>query len=237
MNRAHPPLPARHRRCAWSLAAGGLLMAVASAASGQGTIPACGEIGRTRGDYIGDRRNLAIVERGHFTPQVEMLIRGESGVRIGGDLDYTLKSFPNHHRALAALVLLGERENTSQPRGATHTIECYFDRALRFRPDDVVARMLYASYLTSKKRQPEAVAQLERTLLDAGDSPLTHHNIGLLFFDLKMYERALAQSHRATELGSVREDLRDKLRAAGQWRAPVAAPAVSPAASAASAAG
>lgn len=45
--------------------------------------------------------NLDVVGSYHFTPPVEALIRGASGT-IGGDLDYTLRAFPNHHRALNA---------------------------------------------------------------------------------------------------------------------------------------
>jgi tetratricopeptide (TPR) repeat protein len=232
MNEALPSRTTSHRRA--PLAVGGLLLAAACAASAQTALPACGAIGPTRGDYIGNRQQLPIVERGHFTPQVEQLIRGESGVNIGGDIHYTLKSFPNHHRALAAMMRLAEAQKTPQPRGAEYTVECYFDRALRFRPDDVVARMLYAQFLIRGKRDTDAAAQLERTLVDAQDDPLTHHNVGLLYFDLKRYDKALSHAHRALALGSARDELRTRLQGVGQWREPVAA---APAASAASAAG
>lgn len=222
------PLPSRFAARSYRpLSAGGLLLVAACTASAQSAVPACGAIGPTRGDYIGNRQNLAIVERGHFTPQVEQLIRGESGTNIGGDLDYTLKSFPNHHRALAAMVRLAEVQKTPQPRGASYTVECYFDRALRFRADDVVARMLYAQFLIRNKRDADAAAQLERALVDAADDPLTHHNVGLLYFDLKRYDKALAQAHRALALGSARDDLRTKLKEVGQWREPAPAPAAS----------
>ena len=42
---------------------------------------------------------LKLVESYHFTPKVESLIGGQSGT-LGADIDYTLRAFPNHPRAL-----------------------------------------------------------------------------------------------------------------------------------------
>ncbi|HZX26103.1 MAG TPA: ABC transporter permease, partial [Telluria sp.] len=57
------------------------------------------------GDYLNpaDASKLRLVEAYHFTQNVESLKRGESG-SVAGDLAYTLEHFPNHHRALGALV-------------------------------------------------------------------------------------------------------------------------------------
>lgn len=199
----------------------------------------CGPVGETKGDYISDRRRLKIVEDYHFTPQVEALIRGQSGVKIGGDLDYTLLSFPNHHRALMAMMRLAERERTPRPDGSSLTVECYFDRALRFRPDDAVARMLYATYLFKNRRADEAKAQLERTAADAGDAPLTHYNLGLIYLEMKHYDAALKHAHKAHALGLQRPGLREQLTLANRWQEPPAvesgAEGAAPAASAASA--
>jgi hypothetical protein len=60
----------------------------------------------------------------------------------------------------------------------------------------------------------------------AKDNPFTHFNIGLVYFDLKMYDRALAQAHRAIELQLPRTELRDMLTKAGHWKDPPAAPKV-----------
>lgn len=46
------------------------------------------------------RGNLPVVERFHFTSKVQSLRGGNTSSTAGGDLSYTLKSFPNHHRAL-----------------------------------------------------------------------------------------------------------------------------------------
>jgi len=226
----------------WHLAAPlalALLALSATPAHSQNASPAtCGEL-RTPGAYgpfdyrKAAKQQLEIVESHHFDAGVESLTRGMTGP-YGGDIAYTLRAFPNHHRALAAMQRLAEKEKRDPPLDAKLPVECYFERALRFQPEDTVARMLYASFLVSKKRNDEAVRQLESTRAIAGDNGFTHYNIGLIYFDMKDYEHALAQAHRAVELGFTRTDLKDKLVAVGKWAEPRSE--AEPAASAASAA-
>lgn len=182
----------------------------------------CGQLQNGYGpfDYRKDRDKLPIVDNSHFTPEVEMLMRGVSGY-IGGDLDYALRAFPNHHRALVAMMRLGEREKTSKPRGANYTVECYFDRATRFVPNDTVVRSLYATFLSKAGRRDDALAQLEQAVQHATDNPFAHYNIGLVYLEMKVYDKALVQAHRAIELGFPRTELADGLRQAGAWKDPV----------------
>lgn len=174
---------------------------------------------------VGDHKHkLGLVEGAHFTDVVELLIRGRSGGQDpGGDIDYTLRAFPNHHRALLSVMRYGEKKGTQKPAGLTYSVECYFERALRFARDDALVRMIYSTYLTKNKRQPEAIAQLEQATVLAGDNPFTNYNLGLLYFDMKIYDKSLAQAHRAQELGFERAELRDLLKAAGQWQEPALA--------------
>ena len=76
----------------------------------------CGSLQNGYGphDYRSDKDKLQIVEQYHMTPKVVNLVAGESGY-IGGDLDYTLRAFPNHHVALMAMAKLGEKEKTDKP--------------------------------------------------------------------------------------------------------------------------
>ena len=90
----------------------------------------------------------------HFQPTVEHLIRGQTSQYVGGDIDFTLRAIPNHPNALMSMMLLGEKEKSSTPRGSRYSVECWFERAIRFRPDDNVVRMIYANFLTKKKRGP-----------------------------------------------------------------------------------
>ena len=173
-------------------------------------------------DYRTDKDKLPIVLGAHFTPEVEALMRGTTSTRPGGDIDYTLRAIPNNPRALLSMMRLGEREKTPQPSGSRYTVECWFDRALRFRPDDNVVRMLYVAFLTKNSRKPDALQQLEAVLKTAQDNPFTHYNAVFLYFDLNEYERALTQAHKAMELGLLRPELGEKLKAAGKWQEPAA---------------
>ena len=180
-------------------------------------------------DYRTDRHQLPIVESAHFTPVVEMLIRGSSGY-IGSDLDYTLRAFPNHHRALVSITRYAEKTKSLQPPQLRWTVECYFERATRFRPDDTVSRMLFAQFLYKLARPEEARAQLQRAAHAAQDNPVTYYNVGLVYAEAKDYPRALEQAHRAMAMGLQRDGLRQMLAAAGQWKDPEPA-ATAPAAS------
>jgi tetratricopeptide (TPR) repeat protein len=194
--------------------------------------PACGSLANAFGpfDYRTERGNsLYLVESTHFLPYIETLIRGNSSTTPGGDIDYTLRAFPNHHRALMAMMHLGEKEKTPKPIGSHYTVECWFQRAVQFRPDDTTVRMIFSSYLSKNKRVPEAVNQLEQATGLAKDNAFTHYNIGLVYFDMKIYDKALVQAHRALALGFERTELRDLLEKAGQWQGPTIAPTMNPA--------
>jgi tetratricopeptide (TPR) repeat protein len=225
------------RPAARALAAVALTLA-ACAASAQ-TFNACGDLANAFGphDYRKDRGEpLQLVEGAHFKPMVESLIRGQTSAHPGQDIDYTLRAFPNHHRALVSAMRLAEREKTPRARGMNYTVECYFDRAIRWQPNDLTVRMIFANYLTTQKKPEEARAQLAYVVARSEDNPFTHYNVGLLYFDLKDYDAALAQAHKAMAMGFTRTELRDKLQSAGKWSEPAAAGAASPAPSAASSA-
>jgi hypothetical protein len=161
----------------------------------------------------------SIVENAHFRPETFSKLQGITG-QPGGDINYTLRAFPNHHRALDAMMRLAEREGRDPPARAMYTVECYFERAIRFRRDDLVVRMQYANYLLRKKRPNEAVAQLDFVTRMASDNPMTHFNAGLLYADAQVWDKALAQAHRAAALGFPRQDLQQRLREAGKWAEP-----------------
>ncbi|NDP38246.1 MAG: ABC transporter permease [Rhodoferax sp.] len=185
---------------------------------------ACGGLSNHYGpfDYRTDRgETLDVVNRAHFTTKIEALVRGHT-TSIGGDLSYTLRAFPNHHRALLTMMRYGQKLKTRQPKDAEFSVECYFQRALRFRPDDAVARMMYANFLTLNARGADARVQLEQVTHLAGDNAFTHYNLGLAYLDLMDYEKALQQAHKAIALGLGQSALRDRLVAAGKWREPEA---------------
>ena len=180
-------------------------------------------------DYRTDKDKLPLVEGAHFTPKVESLTHGQS-TTLGGDIDYVLQRFPNHHRALVSVMRLVERKQAAE-KELGRPPECYFERALRWRKDDVVARMLYAKFLADQGRKPEAISQLEIAAIYAKDFVLTHRNIGLLLLEMREFDRALVQAHKLLTLNDPDTRLRESLTRAGKWREPVLTPA--PAASSA----
>ncbi|MGH7178222.1 MAG: tetratricopeptide repeat protein [Tepidisphaeraceae bacterium] len=112
------------------------------------------------------------------------------------------------------------KENRVKPRGSTYTVECWFDRAVRFTPNDGAVRVLFGIYLLRQGEKQRAITQFEEAQRLAGDDPNIPYNLGLAYFDLGDYEKALAQAHRAYALGFPLPGLRHKLQQAGKWREP-----------------
>lgn len=160
---------------------------------------------------------LPIVEKFHFGPEVENLVKGESS-SLGGDLDYVLRSFPNHHRALNAMLRLARRDKTDKVPGAHFTVDCYFQRAMGFVPDDATVHLLYGNYLYGMKKYKESLDQyLEAEKLDP-QNPNILYNAGLLYFDLKDYDKALSYAKRAYAAGFPLQGLKFKLEKVGKWQ-------------------
>jgi tetratricopeptide (TPR) repeat protein len=205
-----------------------LMLAFATAAPA--AIPtSCGTLATHYGpyDYRTDRNKLGIVESYHFGPEVEALVPSKQHP-VGGQLSYTLHAFPNHHRALNALARFGYQQQSEQPYRLPYTITCFFERAIEFRPDDPVVRMLFASYLGRTKRPELAAQQLDMVRKQEHDNPLTVYNLGLLYAEIGRYDQALVQAHLAMQQGDPRVDLKNLLVAKGQWSDPPALPASAP---------
>jgi len=180
----------------------------------------CGPLKNSYGpfDFRTDKGKLSIVEEYHFTPAVETLKHGNTSTYIGADLDYTLRAFPNHHRALYSAMRLAVRTRSSQPQGMNYPVECYFDRAIRFRPDDAQVHALYGFYLIQGKRLDEARRQFEAAEKLAPEDPQVLYNIGLGYADLKDFDKSLEFAHKAYQAGVRFGGLRERLQQAGKWR-------------------
>lgn len=216
------------------LGLGAVLLIQAFQASAQSLPNGCGSLANAFGpfDYRPDHyraapddrephaQKLFLVESAHFGPIVEQLRGGMTTNRPGHDLDYTLRAFPNHPRALMAVLRLWERDRQSKQTSTVRPAECYFERAIRFQPNDTIPRMLYARFLLKDQRQPEAVTQLNWVSERASDNPFTHYNLGLTYLEAKMFDEALRHAHKALELGLQDRGLAQQLQAVGRWKEP-----------------
>lgn len=180
----------------------------------------CGQVRQyaVGGDYTSakDRRNLALVEAFHFTPDVEALKRGS--VKPGENIGTTLEHYPNHHRALAAMARLGQRDQAARVNGAAYTVDCYFQRAIRFRPEDAKVRVVYSSHLLETGRADAALAQMREAVRIDPLDPAAHYNLGILFVMRGQYDEAKVHARKAYQGGFPLPALKNKLREAGHWR-------------------
>ncbi|SDA25476.1 TPR repeat-containing protein [Nitrosospira sp. Nsp18] len=177
----------------------------------------CGELDNAY-DYRDNtqRSFLATVEKHHFTPNVESLRHGNSG-SLGGELSYTLMIFPNHHRALAAFGKLSLRDKTLKPAGSKYSVECFFERAIRYKPNDGIVRMVYGNYLLKAGQIDKATEQFQIAVDLDPENPTINYNLGLLYMKKKDYEQANIYAKKAYELGFPLPGLKNQLMEAGKW--------------------
>jgi len=169
-------------------------------------------------------QNLHIVESHHFTPQVENLVQGATGT-LGGDLDYTIRAFPNHHRALDALSKLTVRLKMQRPPGVTCSIDGYFERAIRFKADDGMLRMIYGLHFYRWKKIDKAKEQFDMAGKLSPNDANVAYNLGLIYADLHEWDKASAFAQTAYGAGFELPGLKNKLVKAGKWKEPPPKPA------------
>lgn len=182
--------------------------------------PVCGDLWHTNGPHDYRDSNISgtlkMVESHHFTKEVEQLISGSTGL-VGQDIDFVLKVFPNHHRALDAMSRLSLRDKKPQPPGASYSALCYFDRAVRFRPDDAMVRSIFSSHLLKINKLDLALEQLQFAAEIEPGNPTTSYNLGLLYFKKKDYDKALLYAKKAYERGFPLQGLRNQLKRINKW--------------------
>lgn len=161
-------------------------------------IPGCGSLTNSFGPYdyrdpVARAKHLRIVEEYHFTPEVQRLIHGSTSSLIA-DLDYTLRAWPNHYLALESL----ERYALSGGNMAVRPAECYFKRAIAFRPDDSGARVIYGNYLLRCTRLKNESSR--RRLQCAGYDDPGYMDPRVLKLARQQYETALKLSPESAEV-------------------------------------
>jgi len=222
------PAIARAAVLAALLAAG---LAVAPAAA---EVPCDMDLSNSYGPYdytdpLQREQKLRKVEQFHFHSAVKKRAYvGDPTYHTSNDLDYILRASPNHHPALHAMAVYQHklrqrrgakaRQRTDDPRDRLKSVDCYFKRAQKFKPDDPGVYTTYGVYLHRVGRLEDAREQFERAVELLPDNAYTQYNLGLIHFAMKDYEQAREHAERAYDLGYPRGDLRAKLMQAGHWR-------------------
>ncbi len=162
---------------------------------------------------------LSLVEGAHFYPDIENLVKSRYGSFLA-DFDYTLRAWPNHHRALFSLARFQIEVNKKirKPETEFSQTECYFQRAINFNPNDAVPYSLYA-YLLSKLGKPdEANKYYEAALKVAPNSSKIAYAYSLFLIDTKQYDKALEYAQKAYQNGKPPMGLQNKLKKLGVWK-------------------
>jgi tetratricopeptide (TPR) repeat protein len=181
----------------------------------------CGELANAYGPFDIRQRaeipdKIAIVEHAHFTSDVENGIKGNTS-SLGGDLDYTLRAIPNHHRALGTLAAVALRDHQIQLEGMHYPVECWFNRALRFTPNDAAVYSAYGSYLFSLGKIDRAGEMFKQGLVHEPDNIALSYNLGLVYIKQHDYEKARDYAKKAYAAGYPLPGLKNKLIEAHQW--------------------
>jgi tetratricopeptide (TPR) repeat protein len=162
---------------------------------------------------------LRIVERYHFTPQVEQLIAPVSSVHVLGEISYTLKAWPNHHRALNSMVRHRVLTWGTRPKEYLRysPAECWLQRAIKFSPKDATVYMLYGMLLHQTDFMDKAVDNYKKALNIEPTHVQAKYNLALLLVDLKKYDEAKIYAIDLYSKGYPLPGLKDKLKKVGKW--------------------
>lgn len=158
--------------------------------------------------------DLNVVERAHFRPDDQNL-KGA----FSGNLDYTLRAWPNHHKALYSLTLLQSRvksqKNYKNPM--PRAIECYFLRAINYSPKDSSSYLLYGILLHNSNKLDRALDAYNTAEKLNKDSIQIKYNLGLLLVDMNKLEEAKLYAEQCYLNGFPLQGLKNKLKKAGYW--------------------
>ncbi|MDH0867770.1 hypothetical protein [Mitsuaria sp. GD03876] len=166
--------------------------------------------------HTGTSSNLFLVESAHFLETCEAMVYCAAGTP-GREFDYTLRAFPNHHRALVAMIKLAARSRSDKAPEARYSVPCYFNRAIRFRPDDIVVRLIFTVYLKDTNRMDAAREQLKEAKALAPTNPFSQYNLGMVALDLDDTATAVEYARKAYAAGMTQPALKQRLIAAKRW--------------------
>jgi tetratricopeptide (TPR) repeat protein len=168
-----------------------------------------------------DHEHHTIVERHHFSREVEMLTHGLTAESPVGDLAYVLRQIPNHYRARMSMSTFQLKNGYQQDYEFSfiYTADCYFRRALNFTSEDPVLHLIYGIHLHRAGMLEQALTEYEIAEKLGPPNAELQYNLGLLNVDLKRYDAAREHAKKAYELGYPLHGLKARLDRLGEWAA------------------
>jgi len=177
---------------------------------------------RSMGSSVETERSLRVYEQFHLN-KAERNMREGSLQPVMQDLHFVLRRVPNHERALR--MLIAYTQNYGVPSAQKKQAGCYFVWARNFAENDVAVLNYGGYYFWRAKDDSRAKEWWNAALaLDTGLAEV-HYNLGLLYAAEEDYDRARQHAWQAYAAGYPLPGLRDRLKAAGQWREPPVPPA------------
>lgn len=167
-------------------------------------------------DYNDSRSEYRIngVEMNHFNEDVEHLRKGMTAP-LPRDIDFVLRYVPNHYRALTSMAEWQSRNpGLMNTETTVLSVDCYFQRAITFRPSDSRLHVLYAVYLQKNKRLNDAREQYDLVAGTEDETADVFYNRGLLELDLGNIEAAKKYADQAYALGYPLPGLKNRLNKA-----------------------
>ena len=161
---------------------------------------------------------LPVVEKFHFNGEVFRLESGITAVDPTGDLDYTLRAFPNHHLALDAMARLHRERGAQKLPKATYSLPCYFDRARRMAPHDATVLNIEGVHYFAVGDLDAAETALKEGLTLSPQSPEIAYNLGLLYVRKGNYDGAMRYAQIAYDNGYPLPGLKKQLMDKGAWK-------------------
>ena len=132
--------------------------------------------------------HLERVEGSYFPPHVENL-EGDPKAGAMGSAK-TLRIYPNHHRALYTLMRYYRDYPEDVDNSELYTMECMFNRAKFFTPNDPMVYMLNGMHYHWKSDFAGSKIQYMQAYELDPENPQINYNLGLMYYDQGDYETA-----------------------------------------------
>lgn len=167
---------------------------------------------RTRAAGTQSTWDAGDVKRNHLDPAMAAMRQGNYSRGVKADLSFVMSSWPNYYPVLEALITydLGGGKTYDFP-----STRCFLERARTIFPDDVKVRLLEGYYFWKKNDKERAISSYEDALTLDPDASDAHYNLGLVYLEMKQYDKAREHAQAAYAAGYPLTGLKNRLAKAG----------------------